>query len=275
MRAEVADRCVPRGRACTHGIVVVLAVLLGTAACYGPSGAVASGWATFETLPPKASLPSGDECARRVDPSLWEARPQNRTANSTVPPAVDLPEWEGYDDRANELARPRITGDFTGTTDQIIQWSSCKWGIDTDVVRAMALIESNWLQSAEGDYTDDPGKCLPGYTVPCPVSFGILQIKYFYHPGSYPWSQRSTAYNLDYSLAVMRSCYEGWNVGAGDGYEAGDIQGCIAYHWSGRWGDAGGLEYAARVDRCRQLRPWQSWSHAEDGDTVGGADATC
>ena len=29
-----------------------------------------------------------------------------------------------------------VTGIFTGTTDDIIQWASCKWGIDEDIIRA-------------------------------------------------------------------------------------------------------------------------------------------
>jgi autotransporter family porin len=36
----------------------------------------------------------------------------------------------------------RVTGNFTGTTDEIIQWAAHKWGIDEDVVRSVATAES-------------------------------------------------------------------------------------------------------------------------------------
>ena len=52
----------------------------------------------------------------------------------------------------------RVTGNFTGTTDQIIQWAACKWGIDEDIVRAQAAKESGWHQNAAGDWRTD-GNC--------------------------------------------------------------------------------------------------------------------
>ncbi len=79
----------------------------------------------------------------------------------------------------------RVTGNFKGTTDEIIQWGACKWGIDEDIVRAMAIGESNWRMSQLGDYVSDPAKCASGYTTPCPTSFGILQVKHTAHPGTY------------------------------------------------------------------------------------------
>ena len=39
----------------------------------------------------------------------------------------------------------RVTGNFTGTTDEIIQWAACKWGIDEDIVRAQMAKESWWI----------------------------------------------------------------------------------------------------------------------------------
>ena len=37
-----------------------------------------------------------------------------------------------------------VSGNFYGTTDMILRWAACKWGIDEDVVRAEAVEESSW-----------------------------------------------------------------------------------------------------------------------------------
>jgi hypothetical protein len=39
--------------------------------------------------------------------------------------------WTQYAHDRND-----VTGDYTGTTDEILQWLSCKWGIDIDMIRA-------------------------------------------------------------------------------------------------------------------------------------------
>ena len=56
----------------------------------------------------------------------------------------------------------RVTGNFTGTTDEIIQWAACKWGIDEDIVRAQTAMESWWHQSTVGDNGE---------------SFGLMQVR--------------------------------------------------------------------------------------------------
>ena len=40
----------------------------------------------------------------------------------------------------------RVTGHFTGTTDEIIQWAACKWGLSDNLLRAIAVRESGWYQ---------------------------------------------------------------------------------------------------------------------------------
>ena len=95
------------------------------------------------TQPPGAALPSEGDCAGRVRRSPWEPRGENATANHTVPGAVAIPDWGGVDARANTAIKPRIDGSFTGTTDELIQWAACKWGFDEDIVRAVAVRESN------------------------------------------------------------------------------------------------------------------------------------
>jgi hypothetical protein len=65
-------------------------------------------------------------------------RSGNATANDTMPPSPfavtgnpGVSYWTQYAHDRND-----VTGDYTGTTDEILQWLSCKWGIDIDMIRA-------------------------------------------------------------------------------------------------------------------------------------------
>ena len=51
---------------------------------------------------------------------------------------------------------PRINGDFTGTTEEILRWAACKWGIGQDIVFAQAAVESWWRQDNLGDWGTRP-----------------------------------------------------------------------------------------------------------------------
>ena len=89
--------------------------------------------------------------------------------------------------------KARVTGRFRGTTDEIIQWAAAKHGIDTNVMRAVAVIESWWRMSTVGDNGD---------------SFGLYQIRRPFHccPA---YARRSTAFNADYYGAIIRAYYDG------------------------------------------------------------------
>ncbi len=194
------------------------------------------------TLPPGSSLPSSAVCAAAVRRSSWEPRPQNATANRTTPPATWVQQpFEGFARPAQQQIVPRVNGDFTGTTDEILQWGACKWGFDVDTVRAQAAVESKWLMSWNGDGG---------------ASLGILQIKVSQHPGTWPWARDSTAYNVDYVLARRRACYEGWTY---DGSASrGDLWGCIGMWYSGGYGSGYG-DYVAAVRQAYAAKPWQEW----------------
>src|SRR5262249_18015308 len=150
--------------------------------------------------------------------------------NTNLGSATDL------QSEAPEIAA-RITGNFTGTTDEIFQWAACKWGFDIDTIRAQASQESDWHQSELGD-------CRGG-TVPetngC-QSVGILQVKGAdlppTHPGTWPYASDSTSWNVDYAMAVRRACFEGKETWLGNGYAAGDLWGCIGRWFSGGWHDS-------------------------------------
>jgi hypothetical protein len=215
-----------------------------------------------ETVPVGGDLPSEEPCVARASQygSDREARPENTIANASEPKDLRLPPWPTWwDEDANKKFVLRINGHFAGTTDQILVWGACKWGINSDVVRAMAMEESSWRQAKLGDYEDDPKLCVGGYSVPCPTSFGILQLKHYARPGSYPYSQRSTAFNVDYTLATLRGCFEGWVLYLGNGYSPGDLWGCVGWHYSGEWKDKEAQDYVVRVKSRLADHEWTDW----------------
>lgn len=209
--------------------------------------------ARFETLPPRSTLPTGAECASRVRPTP-EIRPDNTAYNTT-------PGTSAHD------TMPRVDGNFTGTTDELIQWAACKWGIDEDVARAQVAIESWWRQTTGGDRTFDPSICHPDLraALPCPESVGLMQVRFQYHGEAYEDSNaiRSSAYNLDYAFGMWRSCFEGdltWlnTVERGSDYVAGDLWGCTGVWFSGRWYTQPAIDYNARVRDFLDRRIWET-----------------
>ena len=100
------------------------------------------------TLPPGSALPDDATCSARVIKTS-EIRPQNASQNATKGTNKNL---------TASTFRGRVDGNYTGTTDEILQWVACKWGIDPDVVRAQAAKESYWTMSTKGDYTTDPDR---------------------------------------------------------------------------------------------------------------------
>lgn len=239
-----------------------------------PSVAPATPAATatpFATLPPGTTLPTEEECAARVRRSPWEPRPENNRANRTTPASLVLGEWSNHSERANRELLPRITGNFTGTTDEILQWGACKWGFDEDLVRAVAVQESDWRQAMVGDIEDDPEHCAPGYSVPCPTSFGITQVRWYIWPGTFPHARDSTALAIDYWGGLVRSCYEGyvdWLHAFTDAYVVGDLWGCVGFWYLGRWYEAPNREYIARVQRRLAVKEWLSPTFTEAAGSV-------
>jgi hypothetical protein len=216
----------------------------------------------FITLPPGSALPSDAQCARQIAGNPWEPRPQNRTANQTNAWA------QGFRLRNSYLAsygpgyENRVTGNYTGTTDQILRWGACKWGFDENTVRAQAVVESWWRQSTLGD-------CGGGATQPATngcASVGILQVKGAdipaTHPGTWPAAWTSTSFNVDYTLAVRRLCYEGketWLRDRNPTYAAGDLWGCIGRWFSGSWHDPGANQYIQKVQGAMAAKTWTTF----------------
>lgn len=183
----------------------------------------------FTTLPVGAELPSSAQCAALVRPAT-EIRAENRAANQNRGNRANANtrlDWPGFN---------RVDGDFVGTTDEIIQWAACKWGIDEDIARAQVVKESWWRQSVIGDGGE---------------SWGLGQVRDTAHQSAFQYSinaRNSSAYNLDYTYAVWRACYEGvytWlnTVERGRQYVAGDVWGCTGVWFSGRWYTQAAINY--------------------------------
>lgn len=212
----------------------------------------------FSTLPPGSFLPSDAECASLVRASpLPETHPSNASSNNTPSgPSVEIDGAQGF--RGDSLAA-RISGNFTGTTEELIRWAACKWGFDEDLTRARAWTESSWRVDTRGDQTSDAAACAYlGLTTPCFQSYGLLQVKGTIHEGTYPSSYLSSAWGLDYAMAWQRACYEGaFTWLNSQGYGAGDQAGCVGAWFSGEWYDSLAVGYIAEVQSNLANRPWR------------------
>jgi putative cell wall-binding protein len=230
-----------------------------TSSTSSTSTTAAAGGGHFSTLPPGSTLPGDATCASEVRGAA-ENRPGNASYNAT--PGAQ-----------KNLAGPyplfgRVDGNFTGTTDQIIQWAACKWGIDEDTARAQAAVESWWHQTNFGDFATDPSTCVPNHPIgadgvqgQCPNTIGLLSVRYSESQDAFPEAETSTAYNIDYAYAAWRSCFEGletWlnTVDRVGTYGPGDLWGCIGVWYAGRWHTAAAGGYISKVQTYLNERIW-------------------
>ncbi|HYF28396.1 MAG TPA: hypothetical protein VD931_21815 [Baekduia sp.] len=180
------------------------------------------------TWAPPGTPPLSDAQAAGLVRRMPETRRGNVAANHRPPTAAELAAFresrygsgpnEGR--RADEVVpqRRHVTGAFSGTTDEILQWAARKWGIPEDVVRAAAWAESSWRQDEAGDEAtvEDPG-AYPAHSrvsaTDVAESLGILQIKWrpdgSLHPGTEPLRWKSTAFAADFWGANIRFFFDG------------------------------------------------------------------
>jgi Bacterial Ig domain len=228
-----------------------------------------SGTGHFLTLPPGSPLPSGATCAAEVRRTGFEPRPGNYTANHTVPSDLSVMHSSSLTGGAPSSSFTRVDGNFTGTTDEILQWGACKWGFDEDLVRANAVEESGWQQTpGAGDITYNTSLCPPGATYSgggCYLTYGVLQVKSIDFGGTFPYSQQSTAFGVDYKLAYQRACYEG-KIGylssrssdypSGSSYDM--LWGCVDQWLTGTWWNGSDDWYISDVKKFMSTKPWLS-----------------
>ena len=235
----------------------------------------------FTTKPVGAwrSLPTGTRCRALVHQSTWEPRPHNAGPNSRMPNVSNVhaafearPVAIGgsYKRTWDTWLLQRVTGHYTGTTDEIFQWAACKWGISDNVLRAIAVRESTWYQYEVyrsgrcvidwgcGDMVSEPSQATRTYCTAisraghdyradfgsgiCPKTFSIAGVMSWQDPdwgrmranqnGTFPFNRNSTAFALDYLAANLRGCYEGWEYWLDDA-------GPVAYRPGDLWGCIG------------------------------------
>lgn len=254
-----------------------------------------------------SALPSDTACATRVHRSSWEPRPDNAGPNHVKPDATAVhhafairpvsgsgatdPRWDSW-------LLQRVDGQFTGTTDEIIQWAACKWGLSDDLLRAIAATESSWYQyetypsgrpfgnhgsgdllpvrtSGAAEYCDGIALFGRDYqndygTNVCPETFSIAGVKSWQAPGwgkmpgnqngTFPFNRDSTAFALDYLAGHLRGCYNGWQswLAHTGPYAAGDIWGCVGAWYSGAWYGTPSQWYLSRVTTLLAEAVWLS-----------------
>jgi hypothetical protein len=260
------------------GVAVMVAAVLSLGAPRTPSAGPAAasgppppqGYFRLRPVLSYASLPDDRAAARLVHRSSWEIRPENARYNASRPPKLRLTPRDdamrAYDPRWNRFVLGRITGAYTGTTDEIFQWAAAKWGMPDNLLRTMAVLESHWRQSNHGDEVTDQSLCPPGYRAPCPVTFGIVGTKSTSWPGVFPWNRDSTAAAVDVLGGWLRGCYEGWvwwlrdhGSRAHGRYAAGDLWGCVGAWATGDWyyrGPKPMSRYIEHAQRMYAVRPW-------------------
>jgi hypothetical protein len=148
-----------------------------------------------------------------------ENRPANKAFNHTTGQRVGPGFFPRGDSPKAKTLASRINGDFTGTTQDILRWAACMWGIDQDIVFAQAAVESWWRQRTLGDWGTNARLCPPGHGLgvdgkpgACPESYGILQNSYPFEKRGWQGIVRSTAMNADAAYAIWRSCYDGYET---------------------------------------------------------------
>jgi hypothetical protein len=229
----------------------------------------------YSLLPNGSTLPSDSSCASGVAGDTFEPRPGNAAENNFMPSASDLStyvsEVSGGEGGAPGSYLERADGHFTGTTDAILKWASCKWGFDENVTRATAVNESYWNQDSIGDIGNG-------------ISLGILQVKTSDYPATCEavassqnqadvtdpscYSYLSTAFDADYKLAQQRACFEGQvsyltsrtPTSGYPTYPNGTAEqmmwGCVGWWYSGGWYDSGALTYISQVQSYLAAETW-------------------
>ena len=222
------------------GLAIIGAIAIAGAILAAPATAGAAA-----TTQPVGFTPLSDAAAAAlVQRTGFEPRPQNDVPNHAVPGRRLLREWRKHN---KSPYRRYVDGNFTGTTDEIIQWAAYKWGLDEDVLRAVAVVESWWRQSTVGGHHS---------------SYGLFQVRAPFHcQGKCAIARRSTAFNADYYGSVIRAYYDGrmtWlnKEPHGRPYASGDLWGSVGAWFSGRWWTGPSAAYISEAQQRLAQRTW-------------------
>jgi hypothetical protein len=235
----------------------------------------AYGWVSCSS----SFVPLSDAQAAALVVSAAENRPNNATANHYRPSSVDLSAFLNNEKDLYGISPVQdnpyfqyVTGGFSGTTDEIIQWGAAKWGIPADWLRAEYVHESYWNQSQLGDLTSVANPVL--YPVQCRAtgnrvyqSLGITQVKWN-HPdandagmGTEPLRWKSTAFNVDYQAARVRFYFDNAQ-GKRSAWGDGTYKSCNNWLSIGGWfnpypwNNSGQQSYVQSVQGTLANRTW-------------------
>jgi F5/8 type C domain-containing protein len=274
----------------------------GTASNSGPGGscsAITDWVASSSTFKPLSDIQAASHVCAAV-----ENRPNNTKTNDYVPTSSQLQAFYSSDtNNVNQTVvqfnpyYQDVTGNYTGTTDELIQWASWKWGIPTDWLRAEYALESNWNQSE----TNSAGQALEGFgfgdeaTVSASdyskypavaqqgnnevyQSMGITQVKWTPEgsvgAGTEPLRWESTAFNIDYQAATIRFYFDN---PSGDRSSWGDSSYQAGQEWNSLggwfepypWANSGQEQYISEV-QCRLNS--QIWTQPTVQTSSGGSE---
>ncbi len=204
----------------------VLCAMLLAAVFAAPAGARNRAHsAAVSSSPTQVVSEMSDKQAAAHVQQAGETRPDNDADNQKVPSRSQLQYFRSHDDSMPSYYLDRIDGDYRGTTDDIIQWAAYKWGLDPNLLRAVAAVESWWHMYTVGDGGS---------------AYGLFQIDVRYHCCQ-SLAQNDTAFNADYYGAIIRSYYDGSQTwlntvsGNGEPYRAHELWNSIGYWAGGRW----------------------------------------
>jgi hypothetical protein len=181
-------------------------------------------------------------------------------ARGVVPTSEYVPENVPYNQRAARSdehgpsplasfgaeARRRwsdVKGTYIGTTDEILQFYACKYGMDPNLLRAQAWTESLHRMTKNGDGGE---------------SWGIMQVRNnpTSHAHAHPAARLSTAYNVEYAVWHWRLCMDG-AIGYLGARSRGDTWGCIGlWYYGADVNHPRSADYIARVKRSLAEQPW-------------------
>jgi len=273
----------------------------GTSTNSGPGNncSIISNW-----VPTSSSFtPLSDSLAATHVCSVAENRPNNTSANNFVPSASALQSFYSADTsnagqtvvQANPYDK-YVTGKYTGTTDEIIQWASWKWGVPTDWLRAEYALESNWNQGETnssgtgllgfgfGDQNSVSAAWYAQYPKQSQLgnnevfqSLGITQVKWApdgsVGAGTEPLRWESTAFNVDYQAATIRFYFDnpdGARSAWGDSsYTSGQEWNSLGGWFSPYpWNNSGQENYITAV-QCRLTN--KTWTAPTIQSSTGGS----
>lgn len=217
-----------------------------------------------------------------------EQRVANATTNNYVPTATEISTFKAktgsngtqtalqYNTLLNYVTgKPGLT---TPSTDDLIQWVSYKWGIPTDLVRAVMVKESNWNQSMLGErvtvssawYTAYPAAARIPSTLDIYQSMGISQIMWRFdgtgtpangsrNPGTDPLRYKSTAFALDYWAATVRFYFDGLcpTTTCTPNYTSGQqLESIGAWYNPSPWNGSAAQTYTSQIQTIQSAKPW-------------------